>query len=54
MCDTFKSLPGPGGVLEQDSYAMWLLSLYLEAKAERRQKDLDEQERSAKSKTPRR
>lgn len=53
LCDTFRCLPGPGGLLEQDSYMIWLLTLYLEAKAERQKKDAEESERQARAGTRR-
>lgn len=45
LCTTFRCLPGPGGLLEQDSYMIWLLTLYLEAKAEREHKESKDAER---------
>lgn len=35
MCQEFNCLPNEGGLLDQDSYYVWLLMAVIEAQAER-------------------
>ncbi len=35
LCTTFNTLPKPGGILDQDSYQIWLLELVNDAVAEK-------------------
>lgn len=44
MCETFRCLPGPGGLLDQDSYAMFLMKMVIEADNEKA--ELDSKRRS--------
>lgn len=54
LCDRLHCLPSQ--VLQEDSYAIWLLTVYFDAVAEKEKKDQEEQERRSKQtgKTPRR
>jgi hypothetical protein len=39
MCDVFKTLPRPGGLLDQDSLFVHLMWSYLQSVEERKAKD---------------
>lgn len=39
LCSLYRCLPDPGGLFDQDSYKIWLLTLYNEAVAERRERE---------------
>lgn len=47
LCETFHCLPSQ--VMQEDSYAVWLLSIYLEAKQEAEQRAQEEQSRKQQS-----
>jgi hypothetical protein len=51
LCETFHCLPSQ--LLDEDSYSVWLLTVYLEARQEAEQKAQEEQARK-QGKTPRR
>jgi hypothetical protein len=40
MCKALNCLPGPGGLLEQDSYVMWLVESTLIVQNEKDQMEL--------------
>lgn len=50
MCRTFKCLPGPGGLLEQDSLMVWAMTVVLDAQAERDAREQKKMEADAKRK----
>lgn len=41
LCKTFRCLPRPGGLLDQDWYHVELIKIGLQAMAEREQRDMD-------------
>jgi hypothetical protein len=48
LCTELHCLPGPGGILQQDSLHVWLLTIYLDALKERDQKEAERSEAQAK------
>jgi hypothetical protein len=40
MCRALNCLPGPGGLLDQDSYIMWLVESTLVVQNEKEQQEL--------------
>jgi hypothetical protein len=53
LCRDLGVLPGSGGLLEQDSYHVWLLQETLAVFREKEQADLDRQKREAEAKARR-
>jgi hypothetical protein len=47
LCETLHVLPGPGGLLDQDSYHIYLISTVLQVRAEKAESDSARQEREA-------
>jgi hypothetical protein len=47
FCEVYKILPSSGGVLEQDSYQMYLISKYQEVVFEKRQLEMNKANRSS-------
>jgi len=39
MCEKLHCLPGPGGLLEQDAYYVYMLQSVYNARAQREEKD---------------
>jgi hypothetical protein len=54
LCRELHVLPGPGGLLDQDSYHVWLLQNTLEVLNEKEKQDMDKKMAEAKAKAPRR
>ena len=48
FCRTFRQLPQPGGVLDQDSYYVWLLNIVKRAFDERERIELERQKNESK------
>jgi hypothetical protein len=48
VCKQLKCLPGPGGLMEQDSLLIWLLTTVLEAWQMREDREMKQSEREAK------
>lgn len=46
ICQALQSLPGPGGVLEQDSYHIYMIQAVLAAQAEKAELDRKRQAQS--------
>lgn len=44
MCQEFHALPDPGGLMQQDSYKIYCMSLVLEAQRERQELEAKKQE----------
>ena len=43
LCREFHVLPGPGGLLDQDSYAVYLMENALQVLSEHEKRELDQQ-----------
>jgi hypothetical protein len=39
LCQALNCLPGPGGLLQQDSYYVWMMQIVLHAEAEKAQRE---------------
>jgi hypothetical protein len=48
ICKQIKCLPGPGGLMEQDSLLIWLMTTVLEAWQMREDREMKQSEREAK------
>lgn len=49
LCQKLRVLPGPGGLFEQDSLVVWLLTVYFECVAEREERDTKKAEQKAQA-----
>jgi hypothetical protein len=50
LCRELGALPGPGGLLDQDSYHVWLLQETIQAMNKKEKRDMDQAEAKAKRK----
>jgi hypothetical protein len=48
ICKNTKCLPGPGGLMEQDSLLIWLMTTVFEAWQMREDREMKQSEREAK------
>lgn len=52
LCDLTHSLPGPGGIMDQDFFLMWVVEMVVGIQREKQQQDQERQQ--ARSKRSRR
>jgi hypothetical protein len=54
LCQTLYALPGPGGLLDQDSYHIFMIQAVLAAQAEKAELDRKKDAARAQAQRPRR